>query len=184
MEVLRRIRHTIAIAMLIVAWPGSNGLAAEARDQSQLSEAQVRAGFLYNCAIFVAWPSTAFTSDEFVIGIAGDHVLSEVIKEMQGQKVNGRTLRVVPVRSNDDLAKVHILFVAGTDSTAMRRMLAEVGRAPILTVGEHDSFTTDGGVVRLYTDQGRLRFEINTTHAEDAGLRVSAKMLGLAKIVR
>ncbi len=41
-----------------------------------------------------------------------------------------------------------------------------------------------GGVIRLYTEQDWLRFEINMTTAERPGLKVSANMLGLAKIVR
>ena len=41
-----------------------------------------------------------------------------------------------------------------------------------------------GGVIRPYTEQDWLRFEINMTRAEPAGLKVSANMLGLAKIVR
>jgi len=38
--------------------------------------------------------------------------------------------------------------------------------------------------VRVYTDQDRRRFEINMTRVELAGLRVSATMLSLARIVR
>lgn len=172
-------------AAAMVAWPVWNGWAAgTAIERPQLTEAQAKAGFLYNCAIFIDWPSTAFARDELVIGVVGDHTLSTVVKDMQGQQVNGRTLVAVPIRTPDEMQKVHILFVAGDDPAVIRRALQQVGSAPVLTVGEHDTFTADGGVVRLFTDQGRLRFEINMTRAEDAGLRVSAKMLGLARIVR
>lgn len=144
----------------------------------------MRAGFLYNCALFVAWPSTAFTRDELVIGVVGDHPVSETLEDMGAQTVSGRKVIIAPVRSLDDLRDFQILFIAGDDPKAVRNVLTKVGGAPILTVGEQADFTAAGGVVRLYTDNGRLRFEINMTHAEGAGLRVSSKMLGLAKIVR
>lgn len=169
--------------MLIAACSMCLTAAGRAAERPRLTDAEAKAGFLYNCALFVEWPRAA-NADRVVIGVFGDESVAEVAKDMQGQSVNGRTLVVVPVRTLDPLPNVHILFVAGGDPGEARAVLRKVGSAPVLTVGEHDSFTTDGGVVRLFTDQGRLRFEINMTHAERAGLRVSAKMLGLAKIVR
>lgn len=181
MAVLTRLAVVFA-AVMGIALPARAGLAASA--QQALTEAQAKAGFLYNCAMFVSWPSATGRRDELVIGVVGDDAVSSVVKDMQGQKVDGRTLRVAPVRPGDDLDTYHILFVAGDDPKAAKAMLTRVGTAPVLTVGESDDFTADGGVVRLYTDQGRLRFEINMTGVERAGLKVSAKMLGLAKIVR
>jgi hypothetical protein len=181
-EVLTRIL-VLSLVLLTAAGTAPAALAAAASGQA-LTEAQAKAGFLYNCAMFVAWPTTAFKKEELVIGVIGDDAVSGVVKDMQGQKVNGRTLRVSAVRSLDELDDYHILFVAGDDDKTAKSVLAKIGAAPVLTVGEQDDFTADGGVVRLYTDQGRLRFEINMTRAEGAGLRVSAKMLGLAKIVR
>ncbi len=184
MAVLRRAAIGAALLAVLSGPAVSSARAAAAASGQALTEAQAKAGFLYNCAMFVAWPATASGRDELVIGVVGDDAVSAVVADMQGQKVNGRTLRVTPVRSLDHLEGFHILFVAGDNPKATRDVIAKIGSAPILTVGEHDDFTASGGVVRLYTDQGRLRFEINMTRAEGAGLRVSAKMLGLAKIVR
>lgn len=183
MAVLRR-AVACAAAMVVLAGLAAPGLrAAAAAAGKELTEAQAKAGFLYNCAMFVAWPA-ASGPDDVVIGVVGDDAVSAIVADMQGKKVNGRTLRVLPVSSLDRLEGFHILFVAGDNARANRDLLAKIGTAPVLTVGENDNFTAAGGVVRLFTDQGRLRFEINMTRAEGAGLRVSAKMLGLAKIVR
>lgn len=181
MALLARVLLLSTAVVLSVGLPPA-GAAAGA--QPILSEAQAKAGFLYNCAMFVSWPSAAGGKAELVIGVVGDEAVAAVVKDMHGQTVNGRTIRVVPVRSDDGLERYHILFIAGDDSRSSKAVLARIGDASVLTVGESDDFTSRGGVVRLYTDQGRLRFEINMTRAEDAGLRVSAKMLGLAKIVR
>jgi hypothetical protein len=182
--VLRR-AAACAAAIIVLTGLAAPGLRAAAAAAGQaLTEAQAKAGFLYNCAMFVAWPAAASSRDEVVIGVLGDDAVSAIVADMQGQKVNGRTLRVLPVSSLDRLDGFHILFVAGDNARANRDLVARIGSAPILTVGETDNFTAAGGVVRLFTDQGRLRFEINMTRAEGAGLRVSAKMLGLARIVR
>jgi hypothetical protein len=152
--------------------------------QEPLTEAQARAGFLYNCAMFIEWPtSSGLDAGENVIGVIGAPAVIALLVDMQGRKVNGRTLRIRALRPGDDPRGLQILFV-GVDPRAAQGVLDRIGDAPIVTVGEHDDFTAKGGVVRLYTEQDRLRFEINMTRAEQEGLRVSAKMLGLAKIVR
>ena len=181
MALLRRVALAAAAALLAMA-PSPAELAASA--PPVLTEAQAKAGFLYNCARFVSWPPAAVSRDALVIGIVGDETLAALVKDMDGRHVDGRVLRVLPAGPNHVPGQHHILFVAGEDARAAKAVLRRVGDGPVLTVGESDTFTSDGGVVRLYTDQGRLRFEINMTRAEEAGLKVSAKMLGLARIVR
>jgi hypothetical protein len=181
MAILKRL---VLLFVVLLVGVGHTPVALATDARPGLTEAQAKAGFLYNCALFVTWPSDASTSKDLVIGVVGDEAVAAVVKDMQGQKVNGRTLRVSPVRSHDDLTAYHILFVAGGDSTSTKAVLERLAAASVLTVGESADFTTTGGVVRLFTDQGRLRFEINMTRAEHAGLGVSSKMLGLARIVR
>ena len=172
----------VAVVALIASFVATGGARIVA-GQSPLTDAQAKAGFLYNCAMFIDWPDGAVHGGEIIVGVAGDDAVVALIADMQGRKVNGRVLRVKAVRPNDDPHDLQILFL-GDDVRAFAAILARVGDAPILTIGEQDDFTSKGGVVRLYTEQERLRFEINMTRAEKAGLRVSAKMLGLAKIVR
>jgi len=159
-------------------------VASGEKGQAALTETQAKASFLYNCAMFIAWPPGAQVGNEIMIGIIGDDATSGVVKLLQGQTVDGKTLRVKSLRAQDSVAGYHILFVADDGSRSAKTLLSKMGDAPILTVGEYSDFTSNGGIVRLYTEEGRLRFEINVTRAEAAGLRVSAKMLGLAKIVR
>jgi hypothetical protein len=185
MGVLIRVRR-VALALVVggassLLW--ASPAAGVAQASPRLSGEQARAGFLYNCALFVDWPRASFTGDVLTIGVFGDDAMSDVVEEMDGRTVNGRTIAVVSMRSLGELDRTHILYVTGGPAE-VRAVLERVGSAPTLTVSEQDGFTSDGGVVRLFTDQGRLRFEINMTQAERAGLRVSAKMLGLAKIVR
>jgi hypothetical protein len=155
---------------------------ADAFTQTAMSAAQARASFLYNCVMFIEWPGTAASGD-VTIGVAGDAPVSALMAEMQGRKVNGRTMRVRTIKAAEDPRDVQVLFI-GDEIREVDSLLARTSNAAVLTVSERDDFTRRGGVVRLYTEDSRIRFEINMTQAEQAGLRVSAKMLGLAKIVR
>jgi hypothetical protein len=53
-------------------------------------------------------------------------------------------------------------------------------RGAVLTVGETVRFLRDGGMVRLFHEGGRLRFQIDAKIARAAGLRVHAQLLSLA----
>ena len=55
---------------------------------------------------------------------------------------------------------------------------------PILTISDTDSFTKEGGVIRLYQQASKLRIEINVDAAERAKLKISSKLLSLGRIVR
>ena len=60
-----------------------------------------------------------------------------------------------------------------------------VGNDPFspLTVGETEGFAVRGGIINLTAEGNKLHFEVNLLAAERAGLKISAKMLALAKIV-
>ncbi len=62
--------------------------------------------------------------------------------------------------------------------------LAEIKTLPVLTVSDGKGFSLAGGIIELYVEGGRMRFAINVDAAERSGLRLSSRLLGLAKIVR
>ena len=64
----------------------------------------------------------------------------------------------------------------------MDRILSELPPG-ILTAGEGDRFLRAGGMIAFVLDNHRVRFDINQTAAENAGLRLSAKLLTVARSV-
>ena len=55
---------------------------------------------------------------------------------------------------------------------------------PVLTVGDGKGFSHAGGIIELFVEGGKMRFAINMDAAERAGLHLSSRLLGLAKVVR
>ena len=163
------------IVCVLATWSGTNSGA--------VTEAQLKAGFLYNFAQFVEWPATA-PDDELVIGVMGDVNFDGALEQMRGREVNGRKIDVQFVEERDDVSGCAILFIAAPDDRATASALARVGSSPVLTVGESARFTKLGGIIRLYKENDKLRFEVNVARAQSAGLRISSKMLGLARITK
>jgi hypothetical protein len=179
MAVLRRTACLLLSLGFVVLSPGGAAASGEA-----LTEAQVKAGFLYNFAQFVEWPARISDDGSFVIGVIGNAKFGVALDQLKGRDVNGRKIAIRVVDEQDDLAGCAILFIASPDDRATASALARVGSLAVLTVGESARFTKLGGIVRLYKENERLRFEVNVSRAQLAGLRISSKMLGLAKITK
>ncbi len=173
------LRHVLAILLAVQAL-GFNGTLAAA----DLTDAQLRAGLLYNFAQFVEWPATAKADETLLVGVLGDDFLAAgALHAIAGRKVNGRKVVVRAVDGSDDLERLAILYIGADDDRAVAAALARVARAPVLTVGDNPRFTKLGGIVRLYVDGAKARFEINVGRSQQCDLRISSKLLNLARIM-
>jgi hypothetical protein len=50
-------------------------------------------------------------------------------------------------------------------------------------VGESENFVQQGGMIGFFLEDNKVRFEINLDAAERARLKISARLLALAKTV-
>jgi hypothetical protein len=82
------------------------------------------------------------------------------------------------------LRACHLLYVGDTNSARTAAILDELQGAPVLTVSDGAEFIRNGGIIGLIVEEGRMRFVINPATAQRAGLRLSSRLLQLAKISR
>jgi hypothetical protein len=85
---------------------------------------------------------------------------------------------------DQSLAGVRAALVVERDPKKLHRILDAAATAGVLTIGEGESFTTRGGVIALLIHDRRVRFDVDTSAAQSAGLRVSSKLLALTRAVR
>lgn len=150
-------------------------------------EYTIKAAYLYNFSSYVQWPAGAFpTSDTpLVIGVLGTDPFGEVLNEIaRTKKVGGRPIVVKQFASMAAYAPCHVLFVAS--SANPQEQAAAIRKAhgsPVLLVGENPGFAERGGTVDFFIEENKVRFEINVDVAKRQQLKISSKLLGLAKIV-
>ena len=75
------------------------------------------------------------------------------------------------------------MFVGSSQARRLPAVLRAVTDATVLTVGDTDGFARDGVAINLYTFDNRVRIEVNGTAAARAGVRLSANLMRLARIV-
>jgi len=143
-------------------------------------EYAVKASYLYKFAPFVQWPSKAFSSadDPFTICLIGKdpfgHMLDDVV---HGQRVGGRAISVRRIEGIKPGTTCHILF-AGAGEAADEALQAVAGQ-PVLTVTDRSHGVT-GGMIQFVMTAGRVRFMIDQGAAQESGIEISSKLLGLA----
>jgi len=79
---------------------------------------------------------------------------------------------------------MHVVVLDAAVGASMKEMLASLKDAPVLTIGESEQFAEADGILNFVRDGDKLRFEANLDAAQQAGLRISAQFLKLAKAVR
>jgi hypothetical protein len=175
----RWLRHgtTFVAALSLVA-----GGSARARTGS-VTEAQAKAVLLYNVLSFVDWPPASGDGKRFVIGVAGDSEVLEALRPVEGQNVKGHAVSIREVREEDDPTHCQVLYLSGTRDRLAAALLRRVAESPVLTVGDGSEFAKRGGIIFVYFDRARLRFDVNLVNANKAQLKISSKVLGLARTV-
>ncbi|MGH8176102.1 MAG: YfiR family protein [Steroidobacter sp.] len=156
--------------------------ASIADDVAAKRENQLKAAYLFNFMKFVEWPASA-ASDTIEICFVGAQGVHDSLETTTADKRVGD--RRVVVRTLIDGAQGEPCAVIYFDENASHTnsALLQSARATALTVSDARDFTRSGGVIRLFTDQNKLRFVVNVENAKRAGLRISSNLLKLASSV-
>ena len=87
-------------------------------------------------------------------------------------------------QDTDAWRNCHLLFIAAAETRRSAGGLGVIKALPVLTVSDYKGFADTDGLIELYVEGGRMRFAINLAAVERSGLRLSSRLLGLARIIR
>ncbi len=158
---------------------------AEIESSSRVPEYALKAAFLLNFAKYVEWPPTAFEDQTAPITIAvigRDPFGPELEASLKGRVVRGRPLKIRRIGRPTDIADLHMLFVPRGEERKMPEILAR--SQAVLLVGESPGFCRLGGALSILIEDGKPRIEANPDAAARSELKIDAKLLKVATIIR
>jgi hypothetical protein len=177
----------------ILAWIALTALGASlspAQQDEPLEinrEYAIKAAYLYNFVRYVEWPPEAFENNAapFVIGVLGKDPLGSNLDEIANtKKIDGRKIIIKRFASMADYTPCHILFVSGAATATQKESAVKMTQSTLLLlVGEDAGFAEKGVAINFIIENNRVRFEINQEAAKQNKLKISSKLLSLAKIV-
>jgi hypothetical protein len=176
-----------AVFAVLVALTTASGCVGPCLAQSdvQTGEYRVKAAFLYKFASYIEWPSQVFERPEspFVIGVAGADALSDELEQVViGRSIGGRPVEVRKLRRGAPMNGLQILFVGRSDRGSSDVLASAKGR-PVLTVTESEDAFALGSMINFVIIDDRVRFDVALREAEMANLKVSARLLRVARKV-
>jgi hypothetical protein len=170
------------IFALILALPPVVGTAFAA--DTQPTEYQLKAAYIYHFAQFVDWPATAFSeaNSPLIIGVFGkDPFGNNLQQSVEGKVLNNHPLTVREFHSLEELTnRCHILFICQSEKGRVADIISAVSKTSTLTVSEIPNFTESGGMINFVLESDKIRFQINEINVDNAGLKMSFKLLSLA----
>jgi len=172
-------RATLSMGLLALLL-SSGGMSGQ---PSQPTEYQIKAAFLFNFAKFVDWPPESFSqpNSPLVFGVLGENPFhEELARTIQNKKIDSHPLVVKEFHSAAQATNCHILFISTSEKKRLPDILKILNGHSILTVGETDRFTEAGGMINFVLEGTKIRLQINSEAATEAGLKISAKLLSLA----
>ena len=158
---------------------------AGAADQP-VDAGQMKAVFVVNFLRFVDWPPShvAPAPAPLVVAVLGDRAFIEELRAYAaGQNVSGHAIEVKAVERPQDARGSHVLFIGSSESGNLPAILEVAETGALLTVGDTNGYARAGVILNLYTDDSRVRIEANPAAARRTGLRLSAHLLRIARIV-
>lgn len=178
-------RRRAFIRTLLACAGGAACLPALAQAVGQTVENQVKAAFLYKFAGYVEWPAQSFDrpGSPFVIGIVDDDRFAQVLEQtIAGRGMNGRPVVVQRLRRGDVPQGLHILYVAADGAAVSDAIGATKGRA-VLTVTDSEQGLSAGSMICFVIENNKVRFDIAPEVAEVSRLKISARLMSVARKV-
>jgi len=159
---------------------------ARAMGQGAFSEYQIKAAYLFNFLKFVEFPDDSFADPlaPIVIGVVGDDPFGSSLPQVVvGKTVQGRDLVIRLYHPGENLRGAHILFISASERKRLPMILSDLRGSSVLTVADTPGFIDAGGMIQFLNENDRVRFAINLDAATRARLKLSSKLLSLAKVV-
>jgi hypothetical protein len=147
------------------------------------AEVNVKAGLLFNFAKFGVWPALRADTPLVLCVVGAAEIASVLTDTARGMTIAGHALEVRRPETTA-WATCHVLFIADAASRAGVEGVRAIRALPVLTVGDGKGFSRSGGIIEFYIRDGHMRFIINLDALERAGLRLSSRLLYLAKTIR
>ncbi|MGR8932370.1 MAG: YfiR family protein [Gammaproteobacteria bacterium] len=141
-------------------------------------ETKVKAAYIFNFTKFVEWGD--FSGETLNICVVGENRIAAILREIASRN-RGRPFRVEQDKITD-LKECQVLYIDRSDAT-LSELVAKARRTAVLTVSDAKNFAKNGGVIGFYMDDGKVKLEINPKIAEACNLKISSKLMEVARIV-
>ena len=177
-------KNIFHISILIILLLVPQNLGAKDNLTNVPMDHRVKAAFLCKFIKYMDWPSYVITRDEgeFVIGVYGDSPIAGNLFSIMPKEVAGWKLKIIKINDINEVIGTHMVFLSSSEEGQYSKIIDLLDKRSVLTVSDNHNFLPMGGIVNFFTIDKMVRFEISLAEAKEANIKISSKLLRLAKI--
>lgn len=146
-------------------------------------EYQIKLAFLTNFISYTQWPESLQKSSEFSFCSSSQRFIDLAQPQISSKPIEEREVALKVVEPSGEW-QCDLLFILAEDGDKWADYLAEVQPEGVLIVGEQRGFARQAGIINFFLAGNNVRFEINLDTLEESGLKISSRLLRLAKLIR
>jgi hypothetical protein len=153
--------------------------------QTKETEAKVKVAYVYNFLRFVDWPVQGETSASAPVRICvvGNDPIRTMLGELSIRRIRERPIQVEHVKGMEPLRDCHLAYLTRSEEARLPQILQQIEGLPVLSVSDIPGFARKGGMFGFATEENRVKVEISQSSVRQSGLKVSAKLLEIARLV-
>lgn len=134
---------------------------------------------IYNFCKMIQWPEN-YQSDEIVIAIAGDSQMLKELKDYTVNKtINSKKLRIEKYMPGSK-SPVHVFYLPDGYSSKFYQFKSVFKNKPTLFITDDPELYSQGAHISFRESDEKIKFVINKTAAERAGLKISPELVKFA----
>ena len=154
---------------------------------SQPQEYSVKAVFIERFTQFIDWPKEVLSETAppfFIIGVIGENPFGNELENLYNSKlIKNKNVKILYLNSASEIDLCHVLFISSSKKNEILSILNLTSFKPILTIGDTTGFCEKGVLINFFVENSKIRFAINNTAFQNAGLTVSYHLLKYAKVI-
>ncbi len=144
---------------------------------------KVKAVFLFKFFDYVTWPQGKIPGEnnDGVLCTYGKHSFGDTLEYIAARKSGKYRLRTKVVKSLENINGCHVLYMAGDYYKSASPLENKKG---VLLVSDSAGILNFGGVIELYEEDGKVGLIIDLQNAKKKNLKISSRLLDIAKVQR
>ena len=170
---------------LVLVHAFTPGIAAGQQDSA--GEYELKAAMLYNLTHFVEWPTAAYADAQAptVLCILGRDPFGDSLTSLVSkQSASVRAVQIRRIANDKGIRSCHVVYISSSERKSIAQVLSTLKGTSVLTVGEMAQFAARGGMIQFSLEEKQVHFEINLEAASEVDLKISSRLLVLARIVK
>ena len=173
-------RTKALLSFLVLCFFAFFGTTDANAEQTSFTDANIKAVYILKIIDFVKWEEGRIVNEVCVVG---DDLVGSSLAQIQRASKDYKDLTIERKTGDSNLSNCDVVFVSDSAESSLGKILYSLRGLPVLTVGDVRNFAERGGMVGFTSSKKKIKLEGNAKVAEEAGVKISSKLLGIAQKV-